>query len=397
MRSSILALTSCGLVVIAGAVVASEAVAQEMPTTMSAERIDVVVEPGDTVYALGRRFDVAPADIISANDIQPPYQLQVGQKLVMPVETAQAAPQPKTAKASEPRAETAAMSDEAEVKKVQVSATSAPTRLEFNTPAAAERDVKAPAKIAKLDAVYTVQPGDTMYSLARRFGLELTELAAANEIDSPYTLSVDQRIIIPGALAENVSEAQPAAALTTGTIVAPATASDMAKSADAEMAARELGVMKAVAKEKAEADDAIVINKNSDSRFSWPLRGSIVENYGRNDAGIRNDGINIAAPVGAPIRASADGQVIYTGAELEGYGNLLLVRHEDGWVSAYAHADKILVKKGDTVRQGQVVAKVGRTGDVDQPQLHFELRHELQPRDPLAALEGRDIKAAALD
>ena len=116
-------------------------------------------------------------------------------------------------------------------------------------------------------------------------------------------------------------------------------------------------------------------------------------NYGLDGNGRRNDGINIAAPVGTPIRAVDDGEVVYRGSDLEGYGNLLLIKHTNGWVSAYAHTDAMLVRKGEQVRKGQVVAKVGTTGSVAQPQLHFELRHDLKPADPIAALQGRDARA----
>ena len=124
--------------------------------------------------------------------------------------------------------------------------------------------------------------------------------------------------------------------------------------------------------------------------FIWPVWCKVLSGFGPKRNGLHNDGINIAAPIGTPIRAVDDGEVVYRGSDLEGYGNLLLVKHTGGWVSAYAHTDAMLVRKGETVRKGQVIAKVGTTGTVDQPQLHFELRHDLKPTDPLAALDGRN-------
>ena len=104
---------------------------------------------------------------------------------------------------------------------------------------------------------------------------------------------------------------------------------------------------------------------------------------GAGDGGPHNDGINIAAPLGTPVRAIDAGAVAYAGNELKGYGNLVLVRHANGWISAYAHLDdELLVKKGDTVAAGQVIAKVGDTGGVGEPQLHFELRRGKKPVDP---------------
>ncbi len=117
--------------------------------------------------------------------------------------------------------------------------------------------------------------------------------------------------------------------------------------------------------------------------FRWPVRGRIVSGFGKQSDGANNDGINLAVPEGTPVKAAEKGTVIYAGNELQGYGNLVLIQHKDGWVSAYAHAEELLVKRGETVQRGQVIAKAGATGSVSQPQLHFELRKGSQPVDPL--------------
>ncbi len=109
-------------------------------------------------------------------------------------------------------------------------------------------------------------------------------------------------------------------------------------------------------------------------KFLWPLRGKIIESFGARAGGLHNDGINIAARKGASIRVAENGVVAYTGNQLQGFGNLVLVKHSGGWMSAYAHSSIILVKRGDIVRRGQIIARVGRTGNVSKPQLHFELR-----------------------
>ena len=121
---------------------------------------------------------------------------------------------------------------------------------------------------------------------------------------------------------------------------------------------------------------------NASGRFAWPVRGRVLAGYGASSGGARNDGINIAAPRGAPVKAIEAGEVAYAGNELRGYGNLVLVKHADGWISAYAHCDELLVRKGEKVRPGQVIAKVGATGGVNEPQLHFELRRGQKPVDP---------------
>ena len=120
--------------------------------------------------------------------------------------------------------------------------------------------------------------------------------------------------------------------------------------------------------------------------FLWPVEGRVISGFGAKPGGKHNDGINIAAPVGSAIRASQSGVVAYAGNELRGYGNLVLIRHNDGWMTAYAHNDSLLVGKGDVVRRGQVISHSGRSGGVSNPQAHFEIRRDGEPQDPLRLL-----------
>jgi murein DD-endopeptidase MepM/ murein hydrolase activator NlpD len=129
------------------------------------------------------------------------------------------------------------------------------------------------------------------------------------------------------------------------------------------------------------------VPESASSKFRWPARGKVIASFGKRPDGTHNDGINIAIPQGTDVHAAEGGRVAYAGNELKGYGNLVLIRHDNGWVSAYAHADQILVKRDDVIRRGQVIAKAGKTGTVDQPQLHFELRQGAKPVDPLPHME----------
>lgn len=134
------------------------------------------------------------------------------------------------------------------------------------------------------------------------------------------------------------------------------------------------------------ADDQYA-NYSGSVQFAWPVRGRVIRDFGSNDDGQRNDGINIAANYGDPIRAAADGTVSYEGNELRSYGNLALLRHDNGYVTAYAHADRFVVSKGERVTRGQIIGYVGSTGDVRSPQLHFELRRGARdPIDPRSML-----------
>ena len=120
--------------------------------------------------------------------------------------------------------------------------------------------------------------------------------------------------------------------------------------------------------------------------FVWPVSGRVLSEFGATNTGGRNDGINIAAPLGTPIRASAPGFITYAGDELKGYGNLVLIKHSGGYTTAYAHADRLVVVKGDYVASGQVIGYAGETGDVSSPQVHFEIRSSTTPVNPRSYL-----------
>jgi murein DD-endopeptidase MepM/ murein hydrolase activator NlpD len=122
--------------------------------------------------------------------------------------------------------------------------------------------------------------------------------------------------------------------------------------------------------------------------FRWPVRGRVISGFGPKTSGQQNDGINIAVPEGTEIKAAEDGVVAYAGNELKGYGNLVLIRHANGYVSAYAHASELLVKRGDSIKRGQAIARAGQTGNVTSPQLHFEIRKGSTPVDPTRFLGG---------
>ena len=138
------------------------------------------------------------------------------------------------------------------------------------------------------------------------------------------------------------------------------------------------------------------LTPRADSPFIWPVNGRVVAGFGKTVEGGRNDGINIVVPEGTPVRAAADGVVTYVGNELKSYGNLLLIKHDNGFVTAYAHTDRIVVERGEHVRRGDTVAYTGATGDVTQPQLHFEIRQGTKPVNPTAYLGATGNQASRL-
>jgi murein DD-endopeptidase MepM/ murein hydrolase activator NlpD len=190
----------------------------------------------------------------------------------------------------------------------------------------------------------------------------------------------------PVAQAQQVASLQPASTPHAGTPVAMAPSPQ--KAVEQKAAPQPSNVLALAAEPKPAAESPRVAPDAASKQlsFRWPVRGRVIEGFGATVGGARNDGINLAVPEGTSVKAAEDGEVIYSGNELKGYGNVVLVKHPDGFVSVYAHASDLLVNKGDKVSRGQIIARAGATGNVTQPQLHFELRKGQHPIDPKSYL-----------
>ena len=206
-----------------------------------------------------------------------------------------------------------------------------------------------------------------------------------NGITNPLRVKVGTTVLVPGTAAG--APAQEPAARRDLALNAPATPRIINAPAERKVVASRSDQVSDADPVSPAAAPAITAAEPNSGRFRWPARGRVIAAYGRRPDGTHNDGINLALPQGAEIHATEGGKVAYAGNELKGYGNLVLIRHDNGWVSAYAHNEELLVKRDDVVRRGQVIAKAGKTGTVDQPQLHFELRQGSKPVDPLPHLE----------
>jgi murein DD-endopeptidase MepM/ murein hydrolase activator NlpD len=217
---------------------------------------------------------------------------------------------------------------------------------------------------------HVVQPGETGYAISRAYGVDLTALARLNDLAAPYGVRIGQRLRLPAS-----GSAAPD----------PITTSGQALASTGEAAPG------SVAKTgPATATPAPIPRPGSFAgRFTWPVEGRVISGYGPKAGGLHNDGINIAVNRGTTVRAAADGVVAYASDGLAGFGWLLLIKHGDGWVTAYAHNQELLVSRGDTVRQGDPVARAGATGAVDRPQLHFEIRRGRQAMNPTQYLPQR--------
>lgn len=199
--------------------------------------------------------------------------------------------------------------------------------------------------------VHRVRPGESLRAIAASYGLSWRALARANRLTPPYTIHKDQRLRIPPPGSEPAPRApQPV---------------------------------------KLRHAKAVIPSPRTKPDFHWPLSGPILSGFGTKGGGLHNDGINIAAESGQPIRAAEAGEVIYVGDDLKPFGQLMLIRHAGGYVTAYAHAERFVLAKGARVRRGEIIGRVGTTGKVRQAQLHFEIRRGADAVDPTRLLRQR--------
>jgi murein DD-endopeptidase MepM/ murein hydrolase activator NlpD len=299
---------------------------------------DVEVAHGQTLYAISRNYNVPIRLLIDLNHLEPPYSLQAGQKI----------------------------------------------------------------KIPTLPIHHVVQ-GDTLTSIARLYGVSVEDLARVNRLERPYSVALGSRLLIPitdATTSQAAGSDKPAAPPVSDASQHVLTLPPPAEPSTAAVPPQH--VLALPPTEPPAADVASVapvplptvpakppepaVPPPSGRGFLWPVKGSIASGFGAKPGGLQNDGVNIIAARGTPVHAAADGVVVYAGNELRGYGNLLLIRHAGGWMSAYAHNDRLLVRRGDHVRRGETIAKVGGTGAVSSPQLHFELRRNGRPVDPLQVM-----------
>lgn len=299
----------------------------------------VIVASGDTLYDISRRHNVNMRALIETNRIAPPYALNVGAKVLLPRPN-----------------------------------------------------------------VHVVQRGETLYAVSRRYNVDVRSMALLNGLTRPWTVYPGDELLLPP-LARDQARApvsQSVAPVVVATVAPPPVVMkapspkpvvpddkpiQLAPTPKPKPAAAVVPppVMKPGPVASPPAPKPVpkpAAQQAAGSRdFIWPVSGNVLKGYGAAGGG-RNDGVNIAAPNGTPIKAAAGGEVVYAGSELAGFGNLILIRHPGGWVTAYGHADTMSVREGDLVKQGQAIGTVGATGNANAPQVHFELRKGKEPVDP---------------
>ena len=325
---------------------------------------NVSVGQGETIKSLANRYGVPEQAIRAANGLAATAQPAPGSQLVIPVYNAA----------------DAANSAAAPVKAAVASAPAKAT-------AAATKTASTAVGQGRMQLVKGAEPAATAAAKAAAVAKPATQVAKVE----PTKLAATKIEPVKAEAKTAATAAVAAAAVPVtkkGTEAAKA-ADTAVKTAKVEAAEPAKAAAKAAAAPAAEETTASIAAsaKSSATEFRWPAKGRVISGFG-SKGGASNDGINISLPEGTPVKAAEGGVVAYAGNELKGYGNLVLIRHPDGWVSAYAHNGDIKVKRGDTVARGQTVAVSGQSGNVSSPQLHFELRKGSTPVDPMPHLSA---------
>jgi len=305
----------------------------------------ITVAPGDTIESIAHKHHVPASAIMQANGIRRGSPLPPGQRLVIP----------RSHRGAEPHVASGAAA-----------------------------------------GTHVVAAGENLSSIARRYHKPRTAIAKANNIAPDAKVRIGQHLIIPGlkpaVAAAPAKQPQPAAqggerAGNPKAAVKPPTAppppSQKMATNDPPANARVITPTEpTIESESGPGGEPAAGNPS----FRWPVRGRIIAGFGTRTNGPQNDGIDLSVPEGTSVKAAEDGVVAYAGNELKGYGNLVLVRHQNGYVTAYAHASELMVKHGDQVKRGQIIARSGKTGNVTAPELHFEIRRGKVPVDPMQFL-----------
>jgi murein DD-endopeptidase MepM/ murein hydrolase activator NlpD len=254
--------------------------------------------------------------------------------------------------------------------------------------------------VAQGGSLVVLADGETISTLSGRYGVPEDAIRGANGLTAKAKPPRGAKLVIPVYVADGnlvptkvklETSAKTASLAITAPVETPTQASvSSLKPSSKKPAVAEASTPAQVASLEttspvAVSDPAVSSKVASNAGFRWPARGRVIQAFGDKN-GVKSTGINISLPQGTPIKAAEAGTVAYAGSEIKGFGNLVMIRHPDGWVSVYGNNSEIKVKRGDEIKRGQIIALSGQSGDVSAPQLHFELRKGSVPVDPVEHL-----------
>ncbi len=350
----------------------------------------IKARPGETLYNLSKRYGVPVSEIRKANGMSSAASLQAGQNVVIPnyiysptspISAPDNNPSTRAARAgigyvgeANPSRvavpthrpyEVAAVSPSGQANEAPIQRYQPKTHVVPPSDETPDYSITTGSISNSTSGGYVVKTGDSLSKIASQHGITVSKLQAANGLTGA-NIRVGQKLTIPGA------NSKPAETVTAVKKVEPQKVDPIVTSSLNDPAKSE----------------AVAPARTGISDFRWPVNGRIVEAFGATTADGKNEGIDISVPEGTAVKAAENGVVIYAGSEISTYGKLILIKHADDWVSAYAHNRDFEVSKGDNVRRGQTIARSGRTGDADRPKLHFELRKNSRPVNPTTYLAG---------
>ncbi|WP_047638027.1 peptidoglycan DD-metalloendopeptidase family protein [Rhizobium sp. SG570] len=378
-------------------------------TTVNAP--SVTLHPGENIALLSRRYGVPEKEILRANGLRNGAGAQPGQQIIIPTMNGAGAASPaKMASEATDLSKGGKMPGPAKAPQQEVLALPSNGQMRGKSQAGLADPNKLAAGNGKgptPKGTYVVKPGDSLARIAKESGVTVAELKRANGMQAGDGVRIGQTLTLPhGALAADpvkTASIEPQK-VSAKPVAEPkqAAAEPVAKQAPKAVAHADTAPDAAAAKPQVVAsaspsqavNDAAKSDAQADApeatgigKYRWPVRGAVIAGYGANVNGSRNDGIDISVPEGTPIKAAENGVVIYAGNGLKELGNTVLIRHDDGTVTVYGHADALSVTRGQKVQRGQTLATSGMSGNVTQPQMHFEVRKNSAPVNPMTFLE----------
>ncbi len=400
-----------------------------------------MVQDGDTVFSIARKHNTSVAEIMAANSLSNGY-IQPGAVLMLPSTNQQNQAQQAVAEleTKQPQRYSLTRSRSYDVSvqaaaqntpapQTQAKAQGIPQNIQTIQPAAGPvKTTPAPSKPPQYQ-LHTLEAGQTLYRLSQTYGVPVAAIRDANPGIEVDNMRIGQQVRIPTDKITNAATIEPAAGPVKSeqsqpqsykmhTISAGETMYRLSQQYNVNLnqlmqanpaievnglrvgqqvriptngqasqsGASQTNVASNTATKTTSGTPKIIASAARASGLAWPVNGKIINKFGSGGSGIQHSGLNIAVPENTPVAAAAEGKVIYADSGLKSYGHLVLIRHNDGLVTAYAHNSSLTVKKDDTVKKGQVIAYSGKTGNVTQPQVHFEVRRNAQAVDPMKLL-----------
>ncbi|MBI3420039.1 MAG: peptidoglycan DD-metalloendopeptidase family protein [Proteobacteria bacterium] len=336
----------------------------------------VEVQPGDTVYSVARRYKVPMSDVISLNQLKAPFVLQAGSSLVLPAKDIMMAPSVAEKKAAETKIAEGQAVAKRKVPLEKIPGVELYKQVavpDENTPGAPENvvDERAAAAQAQNDVViYAPAQQKAMTSITADINRKPVLLGSFQKGPSPITQQLNLKPMpYDPRRARLASASPPPPPPPSAPAAGPGLKPPMFQGRNAPPVSPDKMVMP--------------------GRFIWPVHGRMVSGFGLKPGGLRNDGVNIAVPMGTPVASADGGTVAYAGNEIPGFGNVVMVRHAGGWITAYGHLERVLVARDTIVAKGDVLGTAGTSGGLNSPQLHFEIRKGAEALDPMRYLSAQ--------